>query len=164
MEKLHNFTFASKKKKKSTVSQNCYQNYILFFYLLSIKSFKSSLDFLKNLMKKFDLLWEHWFFLKTNTSILLNFTDSAKGRKHWEMPHFLFPTAPWKDHEEDRYKPKASPTPLTGTGAHTGLMITLSCATQPSTSRQELSDRWSQGKPFKCLRWVMTGLPLFNSR
>lgn len=59
--------------------------------LIKIQRFKSSLDLLKDSMKKFNLLWEHWFFLKTNISLQLNFSHSAKGRKSWEMPSFSFP-------------------------------------------------------------------------
>lgn len=108
--------------------------------LIKIKNFKSHLDFLKNLLKKSDLPKEHWFFLKTNTSIKINQQSVGKAGGY---PHFLFPTASWKDHEEDKHKPKASPKlccvsptflPSTRTSTHIRLVVSLNCATQPSTS------------------------------
>lgn len=57
--------------------------------LTKIKSFKSSLDFLKNVMKKFDLLWEHWFFLKRNTSLLLNHSFRKGKEKLGDAPFSL---------------------------------------------------------------------------
>lgn len=99
-------------------------------------------------MKKFALLWKH--FLKTNTSLLLNFSQQREGEVHI----FCFPQCLKKVREEVKTRCFARASlctthPITATKI--GLVITRSAELRnmPLHLRQELTDRWSQNEPLK---------------
>lgn len=132
--------------------------------LTKIKSFKSSLDFLNNVMKKSDLLREHWFFLKTNTSLLLNHSFSKGKEKLRDAPFSL-------SHSLERTMKRTGTNPRLCT-THPLDWNHCPHRTRDNAKRHnatphlrwELTGRWSQGKPSKWLCCVMTGLLLlFNS-